>query len=440
MVNLAGSFCQLSSKRVLVVGDYMLDTYTIGKVRRISPEAPVSVLQVEKEENRPGGSGNVILNLISMGAEVKALGRIGNDKAGSILKETFAQEGVNISSLFVDNDFQTPLKNRIIAENQQIVRVDFEKIEPLSEVLEQQIIESLSSILEDIDIVAISDYAKGFCSRTLLEAIITNCIKRNIPVIVDPKGNDFSKYEGATIIKPNYSEAVIASGLDANASIDKVAQQLIKITKSALFITRSEKGITIFNQNGQSENYPVHVKEVRDVVGAGDTVLATLTCAIASGLTLTESAKLANVAAGIAIEHLGCARVSLSDMARRLLETDSVYKVFDEEHIFALQAALKNRRVVILGVSQKGGSLTPTLFKALRKLSSNSETDLIIYMKDSTDVEFVSLLASLHEVDFIVLKSQSLQSLCEQIHPNEVYIFDEDQLCSLEHTEALLLT
>ncbi len=179
MVTLVNSFSRLEKKKVLVAGDVMLDTYTVGKARRISPEAPVAVVHVHHEEHRPGGAGNVILNLISLGADVVTLGRVGSDDAGNILKDCLVQEGVNIKGLVDQKNYPTPIKNRIIAENQQIVRVDHEVVDALPELLEEQIIEQLPQLLEGISRVAISDYGKGFLTRTLLSELIdqTKAIK-----------------------------------------------------------------------------------------------------------------------------------------------------------------------------------------------------------------------------------------------------------------------
>ena len=194
MVKLIGMFSRFNPVHVLVIGDFMLDTYTTGKVKRISPEAPVSILHVQKEESRPGGAGNVVLNLISLGAIVTAVGRIGYDPAGTELIKALDKEGVVVESLFLQKDFKTPVKNRLIADAQQILRVDFEAVVPIPTDLEQQVIEQLPALLEEVQIVAVSDYAKGFLSPFLLKNLIEMAKERRIPVIVDPKGEDFAKF------------------------------------------------------------------------------------------------------------------------------------------------------------------------------------------------------------------------------------------------------
>lgn len=421
MVRLAGSISRLNNCKILVVGDLILDTYTIGKARRISPEAPVAVVQVIKEENRPGGAGNVVLNLLSLGAEVSLLGRVGKDASGETLKEVLAAEQVDLSGLFVQGAFYTPTKNRIIAENQQIVRVDYEQVTPLEEMLEQKIIEALPRLLVGVKAIAISDYGKGFLSRTLLAAILDNAKELNIPVVTDPKGIDFTKYNGTTIIKPNLSEAYAAAGLLPDSCLDLAASKILEIANAQiLMVTRSEAGISIYHRNGLREDFPVKIREIKDVTGAGDTVLAMLTYAIANGLSIQDAAQLSNVAAGIAIERFGCARVTLSELARRLLEVDVVNKVFDEAHLFALKAALKDCNYHLLGLSSKEG-MTSSIFATINSLAKKPNSDLVIYLLDNEpDEDFVNLLAAFHDVKFIILQSDNINHLYEAIIPNEI--------------------
>lgn len=440
MVKLIGMFSRFNPVHVLVIGDFMLDTYTTGKVKRISPEAPVSILHVQKEESRPGGAGNVVLNLISLGATVTAVGRIGYDAAGTELIRSLKKEGADVESLFLQKDFKTPVKNRLIADAQQILRVDFEAVVPIPTDLEQQVIEQIPSLLESVQIVAVSDYAKGFLSPFLLKKLIEMAKERNIPVIVDPKGEDFAKYRGATVIKPNLTEVYAAAKATQETSLDSVAATTLKnCDVELLLITRSEAGIALFDRAGHRFDFPVRSKEVKDVTGAGDTVLAMISVALANNIDIRYAAQLANIAAGIAIERLGCARIDLSDMAERLLEYDVDNKVFDEEHLFALQQALQGKRYSVLGLDSASG-MTTALFTSIRKLSCrDAEKKLIIYLSDNNpDEEFVSLLSSLAEVDFIVLKCESLKNLCEIIHPYEVHVIEKDKMVALEGVEKLL--
>ena len=440
MVKLSGMLSRFRRVRVLVVGDFMLDTYTTGKVKRISPEAPVSVLHVQKEESLPGGAGNVVLNLISLGASVIAVGRIGYDTAGEELRDSLEHEGVDVENLILQKGYKTPVKNRLIAGSQQVLRVDFETINSLPEQVEEEILERLPPLMDKVEIISISDYGKGFLTRSLLRKMIKMASEKGIPVIVDPKGEDFSKYDGATVLKPNLSEAYAAAKLPLEAPLDQVANVILQnCGVEMLIITRSESGISLFNKTGQQFDFPVRSKEVKDVTGAGDTVLSMISVALANKLDIKYGAQLANIAAGMAIERLGCARINLSEMAERLLEFDVENKIFDEEHLFALQQALKGKRYSVLGLNSTHGMST-ALFRSLRKLASkDSEKKLIVYVRDNEpDEEFVSLLSSLAEVDFIVLKSESLKNLCDIIHPHQVFIMEEDKLVALDHATALL--
>lgn len=437
MVRLTGVLNRLDTKKILVVGDFMLDTYTLGKVRRISPEAPVAVLQVQSEEHRPGGAGNVALNLISMGALVVALGRIGDDMPGALLKEAFLKEGVDVCGLVTQIGYGTPVKNRIIADNQQIVRVDHENVTPLPEMLEQQIYEKLPSLVDGVQLVAISDYGKGFLSTSLLSALIEYARGAGIPVISDPKGIDFAKYSGSTLIKPNLSEAYSAANMAMDAPLELVAEKVLQLSQAGvLMITRSECGISLFYKEGKRLDFPVCIREVKDVTGAGDTVLAMLAYALANGLTLPEATQLSNIAAGIAIERVGCARVTLGDVARRLLQFDGKNKIFDEEHVFALKKALEKKPYTLLSLSGAQG-LTSGVFNAIQRLSKECE-ELLIFVRDvHFNSEFVTILAALHNVNFIFLNSEGLKNLFQHLSPQKMYVLDSSSLQQVDAEAAL---
>jgi D-glycero-beta-D-manno-heptose-7-phosphate kinase len=441
MVKLIGMLNWFNPVKVLVIGDFMLDTYTTGKVKRVSPESPVCILHVQNEESLAGGAGNVALNLSALGAKVFVIGRVGQDIAGDELKDCLEREGVRTEGLVYQKGFKTPVKNRLIADSQQVLRVDFETITPLPEGIEEEILQTVPQFLDKVQIVAISDYAKGFLSESLLQAVINMAKARNIPVIVDPKGDDFSKYNGATIIKPNLSEAYAAARLTHPDPLEKVAKNIFKSCDiDSLLITKSEAGIALYNRNGSFQDFPVRSKQVKDVTGAGDTVLATITLALANSLDIKYAAQLSNIAAGIAIERMGCARIDLSDLAERLLEFDVENKIFDEEHLYALQQVLKGKRFIVLGLDSQDG-MTIDVFHSLRKLAGkDQEKKLIVYVKDDNpSEEFVLMLSSFSEVDFIVLKCESLRSLCDVIHPHQIYMMEEDgKLTLLEHASALL--
>jgi D-beta-D-heptose 7-phosphate kinase/D-beta-D-heptose 1-phosphate adenosyltransferase len=441
MVKLIGMLNRFTPVKVLVVGDFMLDTYTTGQVKRVSPESPVCILNVEKEESLAGGAGNVALNLVALGAQVFVMGRLGQDLAGDTLKECLEKEGVMTRGLIAQKGFKTPVKNRLIADSQQVLRVDFETITPLPESLEEEILQMAPYLLDTVEVVAISDYAKGFLTKTLLKTLLQMAKERNVPVIIDPKGDDFSKYNGATMIKPNLSEAYAAARLTPPDSLETVAKNIFASCEiDSLLITKSEAGISLFHRNGSFQDFPVRSKEVKDVTGAGDTVLASITFALANSLDLKYGVQLANIAAGIAIERMGCARIDLSDLAERLLEFDVENKIFDEEHLYALQQVLKGKRFTLLGLDSRSG-MSVDMFRSLRQLAGKDVgTKLIVYVKDNNPSEdFVLMLSSFSEVDFIVLKCESLRGLCDVMHPHQIYLLEGDgKLRLVDQAMALL--
>ena len=439
MVKLAGPFSQLGKAKILVAGDLLCDIYTIGKAKRISPEAPVAVLNVDFEDQRPGGAGNVILNLASLGAEVVPLGRIGNDFIGNYLKDFFINEKISIEGLFTENGYKTPIKNRMIADQQQIVRVDYETITTISEMLEQEIIEKLPTILKDIQILAISDYGKGFLTSSLLSELISQANQKGIPIITDPKGTDFQKYAGTTVLKPNLGEAYAAANLSLQAPIEKVAEKILKSTEvQVLMITRSEEGMSLFYKNGERQDFLVEVREVKDVTGAGDSVLAVMALSLANGLSLEDGAKLSNIAGGIAIEHLGCARIGLPELARRVLKQDKLNKIFDHEHIYVLTKALEGRQFCLLALkNQKEFNLNT--FQIIRNFSQKKGWDLLIYLQEeSPNIDFVNLLSSLEEVSFILIDSENLRSICSKVKPHEVFKVENEKLVKLDSYQKLI--
>jgi D-glycero-beta-D-manno-heptose-7-phosphate kinase len=270
--------------------------------------------------------------------------------------------------------------------------------------------------MQGVQVVAISDYGKGLLSRSLLAAIIGCAREHAIPVIVDPKEIDFTKYAGATLIKPNLSEAFAAARVSEQAPLELVARNIFDATSiQHLMITRSEAGISLFDTEGGREDFPVHAREVKDVTGAGDTVLAMLTYSIANGLSYSEAIQLCNVAAGIAIEHVGCARVTLADVAKRLLNLHNDNKIFDEDHLHALKRVLRDRQFALLHLSQQAmvAGLSSQIFKTIRSLAATEGRELLVSVDCVlADDPFVEMLASLSEVDFILLnKDESYRSL-----------------------------
>ncbi len=408
----------------MVLGDLLLDTYTFGKARRISPEAPVAILHVQEEKHLPGGAGNVVLNLISLGAELCVVGRVGNDWAGQFLCESFQQEGVAIQLIVSQEKYKTPVKNRVIADNQQIVRIDIEEIASLSEHLEQQIIDALPCLMDGIQVIALSDYGKGFLTPTLIQAVIQEANQRNIPVITDPKGHDFIKYAGTTLIKPNLSEAYAAANLSLSKPLEQVAESILEMTQAKLLmVTRSDEGISLFEAGGKRHDFPVQAKNVIDVTGAGDTVLAMLTMAFANGLSYQEACQLCNAAASLAIEQVGCARITLTDIAQHLrLKSRLGQKVFQSEDLLALKKIVRTQTFNLL-ILPPIEQLSISLFEGIKRMSAQTET-LLIYAINFSDI-MLEMLASLKEVGGILTDPDQLKLISEQAKPLQICTYQD---------------
>lgn len=295
--------------RVLVVGDAMLDRYWFGEVGRVSAEAPVPIVRIDGEEEHPGGAANVARNAAALGAQVSLLSVVGTDEAGRALERLLARERVH-TELHRDRTVQTTVKLRVIGRTehlqnrQQLLRVDFET-PPSHEVLASKL-KSFGRMLARADVVILSDYGKG--GLTHIARMIALARRAGKPVLVDPKGGDYSRYRGATVVTPNRSEfRLVAGPWGGEAELTERAQRLRRSLRArALLLTRGEQGMTLF-EDGSRFHVPAHAREVFDVSGAGDTVIATLGVALASGVAMREAVQLANRAAGIVVGKFGTA-------------------------------------------------------------------------------------------------------------------------------------
>jgi len=346
-------FEKAASVRALVIGDLMLDEYLWGRAERISPEAPVQVVEVTREDLRLGGAGNVVHNLAALGCQVAVCSVIGSDENGSLLRRAFEAKGVGLEGLFEDPERRTSKKTRVIAANQQIVRIDRETKSVIGACCEKGILDYLSARLGDFNVIVVSDYLKGVLTPSVLSAVCRAGRDLGIPVVVDPKGSDYGKYRGATLLTPNRKEAEIASGIAITDldSLERAAQGLLgELDLDALLITRSEAGMSLFPSKGDSVHIPTVAREVFDVTGAGDTVISVLSLGLACGLPLPEAARIANVAAGIAVGKLGTSTVSpeeiVAEVGHKVKDSDSKIKNLDVlAHIIA-QERSRGRQVV----------------------------------------------------------------------------------------------
>jgi D-beta-D-heptose 7-phosphate kinase/D-beta-D-heptose 1-phosphate adenosyltransferase len=296
---------------VLVIGDVMLDRYWFGDTGRISPEAPVPVVKVKQIDERPGGAGNVALNVAALGAQVTLVGITGNDEAARILSEQLIATGVNTQIQHIEN-IPTITKLRVISRHQQLIRLDFEEKFPAFD--PQILINNFKKMLQHTQLVILSDYSKGTIANP--QDFISLARAANIPVLVDPKGTDFSIYRGATLLTPNLTEFEAVVGHCKNEfEIVEKGQLLLKTHDiSALLLTRGERGMTLLQQNQEEIHLPARAREVFDVTGAGDTVIAVLGSAIAAGADLPHAMLLASLAASLVVTKLGAATVSAPEL------------------------------------------------------------------------------------------------------------------------------
>lgn len=307
----------LKPPKILIIGDLMIDQYVWGEANRLSPEAPVPIVNVSKESSTLGGAGNVAQNLLSFGAEVIVAGLIGEDAAGQELLKVLAAENADTSGIVVDRNRPTTIKTRIIAGSHQIVRIDREVNEPISKANEEELFNKIKPHFTTSDLVLFSDYNKGVLSPSLCKRVIDHCKPLNKKVIVDPKGLDFAKYKGAFLIKPNKKELAQAlkfEKIGSTAELQNAAATLLELTDAEyLVVTLSEEGIAILTKNSYNL-LEVKATEVFDVTGAGDTVLATLAYFTALGFTVEEGCELANHAAAIVIRRVGSASTTVREI------------------------------------------------------------------------------------------------------------------------------
>ncbi len=312
---------KLDRKKIAVIGDLILDRYLIGSVDRISPEAPVPILKLNRREEKAGGSGNVAVNLRSLGMDVDMFGRVGEDKHGEILTQILKGLGVGVQGVQISQSLPTISKNRMIASNQQMLRVDEEVLEPCSSIEIKSCLAMIGANLDDYDALIISDYGKGYCAPPLLSELIRRSRVKGIPVIIDPKGDDYSIYRGATVITPNRKEAEFASRC---RDLTGMANYILEVADlEFLLVTLSQDGIGYFRQGSagmEQEIYPVQVQDVIDVTGAGDTVVAVAAMALANGIDHPTLCRLCNEAAGEVVGHFGAASISMQRLLQRMGE------------------------------------------------------------------------------------------------------------------------
>jgi D-beta-D-heptose 7-phosphate kinase/D-beta-D-heptose 1-phosphate adenosyltransferase len=312
---------RFGKQEILVIGDIMLDRYIWGTVNRISPEAPVPIVKVKRETVLLGGSGNVASNIVSLNGRISCFGVIGSDKAGREVLERLKMLKVNTEGVIKDFKRKTTVKTRLIAHNQQVVRIDEEVDQLISKATEKKIVQQIKKRLAKASCLIISDYDKGVITKTLLRSILPLARKKGLPIAIDPKLTHFNYYQPSTIITPNLTEASKATAIEFKKQEDvlRAGQRILSQNQcEGVLITMGECGMLLFQKGKKPHVIPAVAREVYDVTGAGDTVISTLALAIASGATLEEASLLANHAGGVVVGKLGTAALTQSEIFQSL--------------------------------------------------------------------------------------------------------------------------
>lgn len=311
----------IGKARILILGDIMLDEYLHGSVNRISPEAPVPVVEINNEQLRLGGAANVAGNIAALGNTPCLVGTIGEDDASIKLAQLLKEKGISREYMINDQSRRTTIKTRIIAHSQQVVRADREDAVEISSEVEKKILSRFESLIGDVDGVIISDYGKGVITPSLLDAVIDRCRKSKVFIGVDPKEAHFFNYKRVSVVTPNHHEAGFVAGrrIKNDTDLREVGKFLLeKLEAESILITRGEKGMALFSADGDIDYFPTVARKVYDVTGAGDTVIASFVSAVAAGATLKEATEFANCAAGVVIGEIGTAVVSLPELTEEL--------------------------------------------------------------------------------------------------------------------------
>ncbi len=438
-MNLSSDFdlTQFDQCRLLVVGDLMIDEYVWGNVDRISPEAPVQVVAVNNQDYTLGGSGNVVNNLAALGAEVAVLGVVGTGRDGELLLNILSELGSDPAGIIQETGRPTTKKTRIIAEHQQVLRIDRETKKKISANTFASISALAEKIIPDVDVILISDYGKGLITRELIAKLVTLAAAGGKMIIADPKGLDFSKYAGVTLLTPNRKEASLASGIEIMDQESLAAAGSLLLKKSGidkLLITCGKDGMVFFEPG--HEPFTIHTKarEVYDVSGAGDTVIAVLGLGIAAGLSFKEAVALANTAAGIVVGKVGTATVTREELAQALLQpadsTVSKYKTIKELAELSRKLHNDRKRIVLTnGCFDLLHTGHIKLFAASKRLG-----DVLIVALDDDDsvkrlkgadrpvisaAERVGILSALDSVDYVVVfATHQLDDVIKSIRPD----------------------
>ena len=421
---------------ILVIGDLMIDHYLWGSCDRISPEAPVQVVNVKKESSVLGGAGNVINNLVTLGSVVDVISVIGNDSVANELKSLLEKIDVPTSNLVVENNRKTSKKSRLIASQQQVLRYDMESIDDINENSHKQIIQTLEKNIDKYSSIILSDYGKGVLTTNLTKEIIKIANKNNIKVLVDPKGKDYSKYKGSYTLTPNKKEAMEATNIDIkdeSSLIEALKSLKTQCELEVSLITLSEQGIAIFDDELTIK--PTVAREVYDVTGAGDTVIASIAFALGNNLDIKDAIYFANLAAGVVVGKIGSATTTLDEIyeyeyslhksnstshiktfdeiktlssklhsqGKKIVFTNGCFDILHVGHVKYLEVAKSYGDVLILGLNADSG---------VKKLKGPTRPI-------NTQDDRAYILASLESVDYVVIfEEETPYELIKLIKPH----------------------
>ena len=421
---------------VLVIGDFMVDKYIEGSVTRISPEAPVPVLEVKTKKRKLGGAGNVVNNISILGANIKVVGCVGKDADGDWLIQKMNERGIDTSYLRQEKGTQTISKTRLVSKKQQFLRLDEETIKAVSDEFCNFIEENLDEIFEEVDVLIISDYGKGTIREDLAQILIRFANGHNIISIVDPKGKNYQKYFGATVCTPNMNELRVVTGkqIDTEEEILEAGVKLRQETSiKNLMVTRSEKGISLIQEGETKKDFPAIEKDVVDVTGAGDTVVSIVAVCMGAGYTIEESCVIANIAASIVCSKFGAATVSLSELISDIVSSGEFKAV-------NIQAA----RYIFSSLKEKGKKIVFTngCFDLLHAghissfLQAKSKGDILVVAVNSdasvkkikgdkrpiiSQENRMKMLCSLECVDYVILMEDTDPTrIIEMLRPDIV--------------------
>jgi len=428
---------RFSQCRLLVVGDLMIDEYVWGDVDRISPEAPVQVVAVNREDYTLGGSGNVVNNLAALGAKVSVLGVVGTGRNSEQMLDKLSDLGADTRGIFKENERPTTKKTRIIAEHQQVLRIDRETKQKISAETSAAIISLAETIIPDVDVILISDYGKGMITRELIAQLVDLAAAKGKTTIADPKGLDFSKYAGVTLLTPNKKEASLASGVEITNDESLVSASSVLLDKSnvaKLLITCGKDGMIFFEPGKKPFTISTEAREVYDVSGAGDTVVAVLGLGIAAGLSFHDAVVLANTAAGIVVGKVGTATVTRQELSRALQQpADSMvskHKSIKELSELSRKLRIDRKRIVLTnGCFDLLHTGHIKLFAASKRLGdvmfvALDDDDSVRRLKGAdrpviSAAERVGILSALDSVDYVVVfATHELDEIIKAIRPD----------------------